>query len=95
MIVDILVNGRSTKAIFDTGCAPDGVVMPMNFMERLGIQHNSDGYYAENVEIGPITRKFARVHFANGLRELLIGPKFFGDRRYIVDPASNLIKFQY
>lgn len=95
MIVDILVNGRSTKAIFDTGCAPDGVVMPMNFMERLGIQHNSDGYYAENVEIGPITRKFARVHFANGLRELLIGPNFFGDRRYIVDPASNLIKFQY
>lgn len=95
MLVDLLVNGRSTKAIFDTGCAPDGVVMPMNLVEKLGIQSNSDGYFAENVEIGPITRKYARVHFANGLHELLIGPKFFGDRRYIVDPSSNLIKFQY
>ncbi len=95
MVVDILVNGHSIPTVFDTGCAPDGVVMPIYFMERLGIQKNSDGYYAETAVVGPITRKFARVHFANGLDTLLIGPKFFGDRRYTVDPINNLIKFQY
>jgi len=95
MFVDIMVNGRSTKAIFDTGCAPDGIVMPQRFVDKLGIQTNSDGYYAETVEIGPISRKYARVHFADGLHELLIGPKFFGDRRYIVDSINSVIKFQY
>lgn len=95
MIVEVLVNGKPTPTTFDTGCAPDGLVMPMSFVSRLGIESNSDGYYAERAEIGPIIRKFAKVHFANGLDCLLIGPKFFGDRPYIVDPVNNLIKFQY
>lgn len=95
MIVELLVNGKPIRTTFDTGCAPDGLVMPMWMVESLGIQHNSDGYYAERAEIGPIIRKYARVHFANGLDCLLIGPKFFGDRPYIVDPTNSVIKFQY
>lgn len=95
MIVTVLVNGRPTPTTFDTGCAPDGLVMPMGFVSRLGIAHNSDGYYAERAEIGPIIRKYAQVSFANGLDCLLIGPKFFGDRPYTVDPVNNVIKFQY
>lgn len=95
MIVEVMVNGKPTKATFDTGCAPDGLVMPMWFVKKLGIEHNSDGYYAERAEIGPIIRKYAKVHFANGLDCILIGPKFFGDRPYTVDPTNNVIKFQY
>ncbi|MBX9947847.1 MAG: hypothetical protein K2Y39_01665 [Candidatus Obscuribacterales bacterium] len=95
MIVEVMVNGKPTKATFDTGCAPDGLVMPMWFVQKLGIQRNSDGYFAERAEIGPIIRKYAQVHFANGLDCLLIGPKFFGDRPYVVDPVNSVIKFQY
>jgi predicted aspartyl protease len=95
MIVEVMVNGKPTKATFDTGCAPDGLVMPMGFVSKLGIEHNSDGFYAERAEIGPIIRKYAKVHFANGLDCILIGPKFFGDRPYTVDPTNNVIKFQY
>lgn len=95
MVVQVVVNGRKVPTVFDTGCAPDGIVMPMSFVQQLGIQRNSDGLYAETVEIGPILRKYAKVHFANGLDTLLIGPKFFGDRPYTVDPTNNLIRFQY
>jgi hypothetical protein len=95
MIVEVMVNGKPTRTTFDTGCAPDGLVMPMWMVQPLGIQHNSDGFFAERAEIGPIIRKYARVNFANGLDCLLIGPKFFGDRPYVVDPVNSVIKFQY
>ncbi|MBA3993196.1 MAG: hypothetical protein C0469_06680 [Cyanobacteria bacterium DS2.3.42] len=95
MLVEMTVNGKPTPAMFDTGCAPDGLVMPMNFVQRLGIDRNSDGFFAERAEIGPIIRKYVPVSFANGLDCLLIGPKFFGDRPYTVDPVNNVIKFQY
>lgn len=95
MIVELMVNGKPIRTTFDTGCAPDGLVMPMWMIPQLGIQHNSDGFFAERAEIGPIIRKYAKIHFANGLDCLLIGPKFFGDRPYTVDPVNSVIKFQY
>lgn len=95
MLVDIEVNGHKTQACFDTGCAPDGIVVPPRMRSTLGLQQNSDGVYAENVVIGPISRKFVPAYPASNLPCLLIGPKLFGDRRYTIDPVNNLIKFQY
>lgn len=95
MLVNIEVNGHTTKACFDTGCGPDGIVLPPSMAGALGIQENSSGAYAENVTVGPITRKYVKAYPAGNLRFLLIGPKFFGDRRYTVDSVNNLIKFQY
>jgi hypothetical protein len=95
LLVDIEVNGHKTQACFDTGCAPDGIVVPPGMRTSLGLQQNSDGVYAENVVIGPITRKYVKAYPAANLPVLLIGPKLFGDRRYVIDPVNNLIKFQY
>lgn len=95
LLVDIDVNGHTTKACFDTGCGPDGIVLPPALVSTLGIQENSSGAFAETVTVGPITRKYVKAYRGGNLHFILIGPKFFGDRRYTVDSVNKLIKFQY
>lgn len=95
MLVDLKINGKPIKAVFDTGCAPDGIILPYTMLKTLGIQKSSTGFSAELAEIGPITRRFAKVYPNFGSGVVLVGPNFFGDRRYTVDTVNNLIKFQY
>ena len=50
MLIDILVNGVPVKAIFDTGCAPDGIVCHPSFA---GVAHMQPmSRHAERIQIG-------------------------------------------
>jgi hypothetical protein len=95
MVVELNLNGHKTEAIFDTGCAPDGVVLPKFRMKEFGIQTGSQGYYADSVEIGPISQRYSKVYVIEGSDVILIGPHFFKGRRFTVDPVNKLIKFQF
>lgn len=96
MMVDMEVNGHKVKACFDTGCAVDGIVIPPQFYKPLGIKLGGGGrqQVADKVVVGPIQKRYVRVHFAAALHFLLIGPKIF-DRPYTVDQKESCIVFDY
>ncbi len=105
MLIQIDVNGKTVKAIFDTGCAADGIVYHPSEFKNLGLQvknpfpqegvsQGPDRIIAEKIVIGPITKMQVRAYPAAGLSYPLIGPKMF-DRPYTVDQKDQLIRFDY
>jgi tetratricopeptide (TPR) repeat protein len=95
MLIDITVNGVPTKATFDTGCAPDGIVCHPNFAAQAHMDHPTYiGNRANRLVIGSIIRMDVPVYYANGLGYPLVGPKIF-NRPYTVDPVNKLIRFDY
>jgi hypothetical protein len=92
MLIDIVVNGIPVKAIFDTGCAPDGIVCHPDFAEKVRMQPMSRR--ADRIQIGSIIRMDVPVYYAGGLQYPLVGPKIF-NRPYTIDPVNKLIKFDY
>jgi predicted aspartyl protease len=105
MLVEIEVNGKTIKAIFDTGCAANGLVYPSSEFENLGLKIKNpfplagvtpgpDRAFANKVAIGPVTKFEVRAYPAEGLIYTLIGPKLF-DRPYSVDQVAKIIRFDY
>jgi predicted aspartyl protease len=95
MLVDIEINGYRTKAIFDTGCATDGVVCQPALLEKASISYSDEkGYLASRLVVGPIIKMDVPVQVASSLPFPLIGPKVF-DRPYVVDQIEKKIKFDY
>ncbi|MBS2005694.1 MAG: hypothetical protein JST01_01555 [Cyanobacteria bacterium SZAS TMP-1] len=95
MLIDIEINGYKTKATFDTGCAPDGIVCHPSMVDRAGLHHaNPSGNRADRVVIGSIIKMDVPVYYANGLRYPLVGPKIFA-RPFTVDQAERVIRFDY
>lgn len=95
MLVDIDVNGYKSKAIFDTGCAADGLVAHPSFYLAAGVKGMPFGRgTAERVTIGHMIKTYVPVYPGNGLRYPLIGPRLF-DRPFTVDQQEKLIRFDY
>lgn len=92
MFVPVLLNRKPVKAEFDTGCAPDGIVINPAKRREYGVDPKTD--LLERFEMGPVILLGVKVYYADGIKEPLIGPKLFS-RPYIVDPARKIIKFQY
>jgi hypothetical protein len=90
MLVNIAVNNKPIKACFDTGCAPDGIVMNHAMAQDFGVRNNM----LERLEVGPVIRMHVRVYYADGVRHPLIGPKIF-NRPYTVDQELKQIRFDY
>jgi predicted aspartyl protease len=86
LLVDIMLDGRPTKAYFDTGCAAEGVAMSTAAAQ---------GRRYMDLTIGPISRKRVPITIANGMSRPLVGPAIFGDRGYKIDPARQVIDFDY
>ncbi|MGH9553815.1 MAG: hypothetical protein ACRD3W_30830 [Terriglobales bacterium] len=95
MVVKIEINGHQVDAIFDTGCAVNGVVLPPGLGRELGLRIHSNGAEIDRLIIGPIVKAGVRVYADYGLDKALIGPPVFGDHRYTVDQAAGCIKFAY
>jgi predicted aspartyl protease len=85
LLVDIKLNGTVMKAYFDTGCAAKGIAMT-KAMTREGFV---------DVSIGPISRQHVPVTVAESLTRPLVGPAIFGDRNFKIDPARQVIDFDY
>jgi hypothetical protein len=92
MFVPVLLNRKPVRAEFDTGCAPDGIVISTSTRREYGVDPKTD--LLERFEMGPIILLGVKVYYADGIKEPLIGPKLF-NRPFIVDPARKIIKFQY
>lgn len=92
MFVPVLLNRKPVRAEFDTGCAPDGIVINASKRREYGVDPKTD--LLERFEMGPVILLGVKVYYADGIKEPLIGPKLF-NRPYIVDPARKIIKFQY
>lgn len=90
MYVQALVNRRPTRVQFDTGCAPDGIVINPSMRGLFDVRDNR----IERLEFGPVIRMGVPVYYASGISVPLIGPKIF-NRPYTVDPSKRLIKFDY
>jgi hypothetical protein len=95
MLIDIEINGYKTKATFDTGCAPDGIVCHPSLIALANLRHpNRMGNTADRVVIGSIIKMDVPVYYAAGLRYPLVGPKIF-NRPFTVDQAEQCIRFDY
>lgn len=92
MFVPVLLNRKPVRAEFDTGCAPDGIVINASKRKEYGVDPKTD--LLERFEMGPVILLGVKVYYAEGIKEPLIGPKLF-NRPYIVDPTRKIIKFQY
>lgn len=92
MLVDIQVNGVTTKACFDTGCAMPGLVCHPSMATKFALTHG--GRLAERVIVGHIIRLDVPVNYVMGIDTPLIGPAIF-NRPYTVDQASRRIRFDY
>lgn len=95
MLVEIEMNGQKTKAMFDTGCAAEGVVCKPSDVARYSMKHA--GFMTNRLDrlvVGPMIKMDVRVDFAGGLIHPLIGPKVF-DRPFKVDQQLQIIKFDY
>ena|GEM_PF-1210386 len=95
MLIDIEINGYKTKAIFDTGCAPDGVVCHPSLVDLAHLTHATRmGNRADRVVVGSIIKMDVPVYYANGLQYPLVGPKFFA-RPFTVDQVEKCIRFDW
>jgi hypothetical protein len=95
MLIDVEINGYKTKATFDTGCAPDGIVCHPSLIALAHLQHPTRmGNIADRLVIGSIIKMDVPVYYASGLRYPLIGPKVF-NRPFTVDQAEQCIRFDY
>lgn len=90
MYLNSEINGKPVRVCFDTGCAPDGIVINPRFAKDFDVRNDM----LERFELGPMNLRSVRVHYASGIVEPLIGPKIF-NRPYTVDPVNKMIKFDY
>jgi len=95
MLIDIEINGFKTKAIFDTGCAPEGMVCHPALAEKAHLRFPTmSGNRADRVVVGSIIKMDVPVYYAGGLQYPLLGPKFFG-RPFTVDQTDKCIRFDW
>ena len=95
MYINIEINGVKTKACFDTGCAPDGIVCHPSYFDKVNLHLDHDGYaIADRLVIGHIIKTNVKAYPAAGLDYPLLGPKIFG-RPFKVDQKEKVIRFDW
>lgn len=95
MFINIEINGVKTKACFDTGCAPDGIVCHPSYFDKVKLHLDNDGNaIADRLVIGHIIKTNVKAYPAAGLEYPLLGPKIFG-RPFKVDQKEKVIRFDW
>lgn len=108
MWVDVKVNGKPIKMIFDTGAeqtafsASDwqkmGFTVPDNAQQGIsrGVLGESTAYFftTESIQLGPLEQNNTPVHvIENSKAPPLLGMSFYGKYRVIVDVNRNVLIF--
>ena len=96
MLVDVMINEHPVKALFDTGCQGDAIVMTRQQSKELIGFWSSDNQIANKVEFGPISRLRVSVRIVTpGPDYPLVGPAFLQNRRFTIDPENKRINFAW
>ncbi|MBX9688846.1 MAG: retroviral-like aspartic protease family protein [Candidatus Obscuribacterales bacterium] len=108
MQVDVRVNGKPFKMLFDTGC--ERTSFSSADWQRLGFQIPADAqqgksrgvlgettthyFNIESLKLGKIEQTSAPISVAEGSRDSLLGMSFYGKYKYTIDSARNVIIFE-
>lgn len=108
MLVDVLVNGRKTKMIFDTGA--EGTCFTTADARELGIQIPSDArqsisngvlgssktynFPIDRIQMGKIVNENFMISVIESNKSIkLLGMSFYGRMKYAIDSNKNVIVF--
>lgn len=108
MLVDVLVNGRKTKMIFDTGaegtcfttadCRELGIQIPSDARQSIsnGVLGSSKTYNfpIDRMQVGKIVNENFMISAIESNKSIkLLGMSFYGRMKYAIDTNKNVIVF--